>query len=61
MSRRPQRNAQEMAQLEELVIKRKRADPELSAEALGDRLGASHTTVRRILRKHGLATVRVPS
>lgn len=43
-----------MVELAVTIVKRKRADPDLSALALARRLKCSHTTVIEVLRKAGL-------
>lgn len=54
------RTAEEAVAVKALIIKRKKADPELSAIALARRLHVSHTTVLKVLREAGLYSEPVP-
>lgn len=48
------RTPEEAAELKALIIKRRKADPDLSPIALARRLQCSHTTVLQVLREAGL-------
>lgn len=50
------RTPEEAAELKALIIKRRKADPDLSPIALARRLQCSHTTVLQVLREAGLYT-----
>lgn len=40
--------------LHEAIVAAHRREPALSPTQIGDRIGCSHVTVRRVLRAHGL-------
>lgn len=60
MKVRGQRSPEEMKELVELILKRKRADPDLSPNQLAERLRCSRTTVLDVLRGAGLHAPAVP-
>lgn len=60
MKVRGQRTPEEMQALVDLILKRKRADMELTPNQLATRFGCSKTTVLEVLRANGLHTSAVP-
>lgn len=54
MTRRLQRTSAEMTRLSERVLHLARQSPEATPAQLGESVGASHTVVRGILRRHGV-------
>lgn len=53
------RTREQSAELAELIIKRKRSDPDLSANQIAERLGTTHVVVLKVLRAVGLAKAPV--
>jgi hypothetical protein len=53
------RTREQSAELAERIIARKRADPDLTANQLAERLGTTHVVVLKVLRGVGLAKAPV--